>query len=368
MNIKINSRALAKALSLAIKAIPGKSSLPILETFLLESRDNRLTITASDSSVTIVCTTDAECEGRMAVMARDFLNIVKVCPDIDITITTEDKEAVIDWGFGNSVIPTFPVEDYPVVAIPGAENSLIVIPQKVLRAAFDHTLPCVEKDDKLRPALTGILLDAQANKTNFVATDAKIMSVYPIPAGCSDPRQIIIPSSAAATINSALNKEGDVAILADEKNIAFCFGDVTISCRTLEGKFPKYSAVIPTGNSNVAIANRAVLMESVNRVSTCANKSTGAIRLTISQEIFKAEAQDFGFALAATETVPGVRYEGAPISIGFKSEVLMKALGIIGSKDVIVKLADERRAALLIPQDAEADPCTLLLMPILIGK
>ena len=363
MDIKVNSKALSNALSLAIKAVPAKAAIPILSNFSLEASGTCLTVTASDTNISIICAVANEGEGKAIVPANTLLELLRTLPACDITLKTKDASCVVDWGMGNSVLPCFPVEDYPAISRPG--TVVLRLSQKDLREALKHTLPCVAKDE-IRPAISGIYCDITEAETTFVATDSHILSMYPVKVGRETPVSFIIPSQIASILVNYLSDSGDVAIFCDDGGISFSLGSVIISSRKIVGKFPNYRQVIPKNNNNQALADKTTFLSSVKRVATCSSKATGAIKFTINADTeIKVEAQDLGFNIAATEFIPGTMYQGDALVVAFKAEYLLKGLGMIGSGQLILKLSDAKHAALLLPQDAEADPCTILLMPIL---
>ena len=129
MKLIISSSELLKGVMAVSKAIPAKSALPILETFLFTLKDNTLEITASDSELTLRTQIEVESvseEGQIAVPAKHMMDLLKELPDQPLTINTiNDSSFNCSWTSGESTLPYFPAEDYP--AITGTDETAINI-------------------------------------------------------------------------------------------------------------------------------------------------------------------------------------------------------------------------------------------------
>ena len=145
------------------------------------------------------------------------------------------------------------------------------------------------------------------------------------------------------------------------------FGATTMICRLVVGKYPKYRDVIPTGNSNILQIDRQLLLNTVKRVAVCANKASNHIKLTLQEGQLEISAQDLGFALAAYEKI-ACNYAGDSLTIGFKSTFLTEILANMSCNGLVIKFADARRAALILPaeEEAESEKVCGILMPIMI--
>lgn len=368
MNIKINSKAFLNALSLAYKAIPSKAAIPILENFRIEGSAAGVVITATNSNLSIICAVDAVSDdGAIVVPAKILLDVMRNLPNIDVTLRTENNSTcVVDWGNGNSALPSFPPQDYPFIAVPQNQEPHITIKGKDLKAALAHTLPCTGKDE-IRPVLSGVFCNVKPDKIDFVGTDSHILAIYPIASENQQQMSFCIPGAAAALVKDAAADDDEVNIFSNNNGVHFGVDGIVISARKIEGNFPRYESIIPTHNNNQAIADKLLFASSIKRVSVCSSKASGTIKLTLNSDTqIKAEAQDLGFSIAATEFVPGTVYQGDSMIVGFKSDYLIKGLNIVGSDKLILKLLDSRHAALIVPQEPEVDPCTILIMPVLV--
>ena len=139
-------------------------------------------------------------------------------------------------------------------------------------------------------------------------------------------------------------------------------------CRLIVGKYPKYRDVIPQKNSSILKIDRSLLLNTVRRVAVCANKASNHIKLELKSGQLEITAQDLGFAIAAYEKI-SCDYNGDELSIGFKSNFLSEILANMSCETVVMKFADARRAALIVPSEEEAESERIcgILMPIMVS-
>ena len=372
MNLTISSTRLLKALMDVSKAIPSKSPLPILENFLFVLKEGKLEITASDSELTLRTSLPvdiAEEDGSVAVPARHMTDLLKELPDQPVRIkTVSDSSFECSWANGNSVLPYFPAEDYPDIKTTGEDALKVVFPAASLVDGIQSTVYATA-DDEIRPAMNGIFFDIEPGSTTLVASDSHKLICYTTKdVTTPEKASFILHKKPANVLRSIVSKEDEnVEISFDSSTAQFSFGSTTMVCRLVVGKYPKYRDVIPLNNANVLQIDRQLLLNTVKRVAVCANKASNHIKFTLKEGQLEISAQDLGFALAAYEKVP-CSYSGDELTIGFKSTFLTEILANMGCNSLVIKFADARRAALILPAEEEADTEKVcgILMPIMI--
>ena len=346
MKLTISSTNLLKALMDVSKAIPSKSALPILENFLFVLKGGSLQITASDSELTLRTAIEPESgeeEGAIAVPARHMIDLLKELPDQPLGIrTVSDSSFECSWASGNSVLPYFPADDYPEIKTTGDDALKVSFPAESLVDGIQSTVYATA-DDEIRPAMNGIFFDIDTASTTLVASDSHKLICY--------------------TTKDVENVE----VAFDSSTAQFTFGPTTMVCRLVVGKYPKYRDVIPMGNANVLQIDRQLLLNTVRRVAVCANKASNHIKFTLKEGQLEISAQDLGFALAAYEKI-SCNYAGDELTIGFKSTFLTEILSNMSCNGLVIKFADARRAALILPaeEEAETEKVCGILMPIMI--
>ena len=140
-----------------------------------------------------------------------------------------------------------------------------------------------------------------------------------------------------------------------------------MTCRLIEGRYPNYNSVIPQHNPNCATIDRLTLLGALKRVAVFSSQSVSLVKLSLSMNALKISAQDIDFSTAAEETVTCL-YDGAQMSIGFKSSFLIDILNNISSQNVIMELADPSRAGVIVPEEQnENEDLLMLLMPMMLN-
>ena len=224
-------------------------------------------------------------------------------------------------------------------------------------------------DDEIRPAMNGIFFDMAPESTTLVASDSHKLICYTTgDVKAPEKASFILHKKPAGVLRSIIDKEDEkVEVSFDNTNAQFTFGSTTLICRLVVGKYPKYRDVIPTANSNILQIDRQLLLNTVKRVAVCANKASNHIKFTLKEGQLEISAQDLGFALAAYEKI-SCNYQGDELSIGFKSTFLTEILANMGCNSLVIKFADARRAALILPAEEEAatEKVCGILMPIMI--
>ncbi len=373
MKLIISSAELLRGVMAVSKAIPAKSPLPILENFLFDLSGNVLEITASDSELTLKTRIEVETaveEGKIAVPAKHMMDLLKELPDQPLTISTSsDSSFVCSWASGESTLPYFPAEDYPEIT--GTDETAVTLqfPAQSLVDGIVGTISATA-DDEIRPAMNGILFDIDVASTTLVASDShKLICYTTTDVNASEKASFILHKKPAAILKAIIGKDAEnVEIAFDSKNATFKFGNTMVICRLVVGKYPKYRDVIPQNNSNILRINRVQLLNTVRRVSVCSNKASNHIKFDLTSGSLMISAQDLGFSIAAHETI-ACQYDGADLTIGFKSPFIIEILSNMNCGELVMKFLDSKRAALVLPaeEEEESEKICGIIMPIMIS-
>ena len=373
MEFIVSSADLLKGIMDVSKAVPVKSSLPILENFLFVVKDGALEITASDQELTlrtVIALDKVSTEGSIAAPARQILDLVKAIPDQPICIkTTSDSSFECEWGNGNSSLPYFPAEDYPDIKKVSDNAISVTFGAEALVEGISSTIYATA-DDEMRPVMNGIFFDIDTDATTLVASDSHNLICYSTDeVQAPEKASFILHKKPASVLKSIIGKDVEsVNVSFDAGTAVFTFGNTMAVCRLIVGKYPKYRDVIPQNNSNVLKIDRQLLLGTVRRVAVCANKASNHIKFDLSAGQLELTAQDLGFAIAAYEKID-CDYSGDKLTIGFKSSFLIDILSNLTCECLVIKFADSRRAALITPseEEAETEKVCGILMPIMVS-
>ena len=373
MKFTVSSSALLSLLATTGKVISNKSSLPILEYFLMELKDGQLTVTTSDLETTLIgsiSVENIEREGIIAAPGKLMLDSLKEFPEMPLVIEVNDTtwEIQITWASGHLSIPGASAVSYPAVQTLGNERKNITLDADLLVSGINKTI-FATADDELRPVMNGVYFDFSTESLTFVATDAHKLVKYNAENASDITSSFILPKKPANLLKALLAKEEEpVNVTFDAKNVTFELKNFKLVCRLIEGNYPNYNAVIPTANPNKVLIDRVEFVNGIKRVAVCSNPSTNLIRMDIADNKVNLTAQDIDFSVSANETI-SCSYDGQPVTIGFKSTFLVEILSNIDTPTVVVELADSTRAGVFKPvyDDQPSSESLMLLMPMMIN-
>ena len=373
MKFTVSSSALLSLLATTGKVISNKSSLPILEYFLMELKDGQLTVTTSDLETTLIgsiSVENIEREGVIAAPGKLMLDSLKEFPEMPLVIEVNDTtwEIQITWASGHLSIPGASAVSYPAVQTLGNERKSITLDVDLLVSGINKTI-FATADDELRPVMNGVYFDFSTESLTFVATDAHKLVKNNAENASDITSSFILPKKPANLLKALLAKEEEpVNVTFDAKNVTLELKNFKLVCRLIEGNYPNYNAVIPTANPNKVLIDRVEFVNGIKRVAVCSNPSTNLIRMDIADNKVNLTAQDIDFSVSANETI-SCSYDGQPVTIGFKSTFLVEILSNIDTPTVVVELADSTRAGVFKPvyDDQPSSESLMLLMPMMIN-
>ncbi|MCH2224597.1 MAG: DNA polymerase III subunit beta [Crocinitomicaceae bacterium] len=371
MNFVISSATLLKHLQGISGVLSTSNTLPILDNFLFEIIDGRLTASASDLETTMRTSMEVEAkeEGKIAIPAKLLLDVLKNLPDQPCTFLVDDKTFSIEIAYdnGKSKMVGYNGDDFPKT--PGLEDSSSIrISGSIVSNAINKTLFATGVDD-LRPVMSGVFCQFSPENITFVATDAhKLVRYTRTDSQADGSSAFILPKKPLNLLKTNLKGDEEVRLEYNDSNAVFTFNDIVLICRLIDGKYPNYEAVIPKENPNVLTIDRLQFLSSIKRVSIFANKTTHQIKLKLAGSQLSLSAEDIDFANEANERLI-CNYAGDDMEIGFNSRFLMEMLNNIDSSEVRLEMSEPSRAGLLIPADSgEDEDILMLVMPVMLNR
>jgi len=371
MKFIVSSASLLKELQKLGGIINSTNTLPILDNFLFEVNKNNLIITASDLETTFssIINVESELDSMVALPARLLLDTLKTFPEQPLTFLKTEKNTVeISANNGKYAVAYVGGEEFPK-APQVIDSKTIQIKSNTLHTAINSTLFASGNDD-LRPVMSGVFFQFSSEALTFVATDAhKLVKYSRTDIKAEETAEFIMPKKPLQLLKVILQgSEEDVSIEYNDTNAQFRFGDSSLTCRLIDGKYPNYEAVIPKENPNQMQINRVNFLNSVKRVSIFSNKTTYQIRLNIAGTALQISAEDFDYSNSAEERID-CEYQGEDIKIGFNSRFLIEMLNGLDCNNVKLSMSLPNRAGLLTPLDntEEGESVTMLVMPVMLN-
>lgn len=375
MKFIVSSTKLLKQLQAIGGVLNSNNTVPILDNFLFSIDANALAVTASDLETTMVSQiTDIQSNesGKVAIPAKMLIDILKTfAPDTPITfmVDKDNFNISLSAGEGKYKLAGQNGEEFP--KIPEIESTAsIEMDAEVLANAINKTIFATGNDD-IRPVMSGVFCEINSEGIIFVATDAhKLVRVKRSDYTSENESSFIIPKKPLNQLKSNLGAvEGMARIDYNESNAKFTFGNITLVCRLIDGKYPNYNAVIPTDNPNKLTIDRVNFLNSIKRVSIFSNQSTNQIRIKIAGSELSIMAEDLDYANSGNERL-SCQYEGEDMEIGFNAKFLMEMLNNLDSEMVNIEMSMPNRAGILTPLTEEEDKedILMLVMPVMLNQ
>lgn len=356
MNIIINRDALLKPLSSVSNIVERRHTLPILSNLLLESRQNRLTLTATDLEMQISLSVDMLSEDELSttVSARKLLDICRSLPEqSQITMDMQDNRMQIRAGKSRFTLQTLPAKDYPLMAKSAGETCLVLeIPQGQLKKLLKKVEYAMAQQD-VRYYLNGVLFEVNDKQLNIVGTDGHRLSFTTISVAESyEKQELILPRKTVLELIKLLEDSDElVAIEVSATQANFSFGGIRILSKVIDGKFPDYTRVIPTGYQNTFTVDRLTLLQAMQRASILSNEKYRGIRMVLGKDSLRLISTNSEQEEAEEELE--IVYVGDSLDIGFNVGYMIDVLTNVDSAQVTFSFADANSSCLVtLPEDS----------------
>ena len=365
MKLSVSRETFLTHLGVAVRGVSTRSAIQTLAGVLIRVENGTVQLEATDMELGIrvgLETADAK-DGTAVVPGRLLLDVVRALPQEELSLEYRTSQQDVELVSGPSTfhLRTLPPEDFPKLPEVPADT-----PLRVPADAFVETIARVARSasrDETRPHLTGVLVSASEQQLRMVATDSYRLSVkettldQPLEGSleANVPARTLQELSRIATASGA----DAIQVSALENQVIFAVGEVMLSSRLVEGRFPNYQQLLPDSFEHELRVGRAELLEVVRRVSLLAQKNA-PLRLRFSEGTLDVSAQtpDVG---EAKESLP-VPFGGEPLEIGFNPEFFRDGLESAESDDLVLKLISPLRPGLI--QSGDDGGFVYLVMPI----
>jgi DNA polymerase-3 subunit beta len=373
MRAVCNTETFGRKLQLVSRGVSARSTIQLLGGILLEAEGETLKLSATDMEISIQTSSPAEVEGegRVVIPARIFNDIVRSLPGGQFTLEHDGSEGTVRLAAGENEyrIRTYAADDYPQLPEFAEEGTF--------RMPGDSLVETVEKvsrsysRDETRPVLTGILISFEDSRVRMVTTDSYRLSIKETELATTPfegSREAIIPARAMQEVSRIFSgsDEDDVEVSLSENQALFRIGDVVFGTRLIDGNFPEYRRLLPSGFEREIAVSREKLIETLRRVNLFAARQTPPVPVSLS------------FSEGAVEVIVrngevGDAHERLEASsedeflISFNPSYLLDGVSAIDSDEVVFKLNEALKPGLIVPQSNgdEGEPDFLyLIMPM----
>jgi DNA polymerase-3 subunit beta len=370
MKVTIERAELLKSLGHVHRVVERRNTIPILANVLVRAEKSALSLKATDLDLEVIESISAEVApaGSTTVPAHMFYEIVRKLPEgSQVVLESSSDRAVLAVRAGRSrfTLQTLPESDFPDLAA-GDMTHKFALAGADLKRLIDKTQFAISTEET-RYYLNGIYLhvagSGKSQTLRAVATDGHRLAQtdLPVPAGAAGMPGVIVPRKTVTEVQRLIEDSGaEVGIELSSAKIRFSIGDVVLTSKLIDGTFPDYARVIPSGNDKELVVDKKDFEAAVDRVSTVSSERGRAVKLSLSggKLILSVTNPDSG---SATEEIE-VDYDGDPIDIGFNSRYLLDIAAQLDGEVAVLRLADPGSPTLI--EDKDAKGSLYVLMPM----
>ncbi len=367
MKFRCERDMLVDAIANCGRASASRSTSAVLGGVKLTCGGNRLDLVGTDLDLTIRSAIEVIGidDGSCVLPSRLGADVVRSLDPGAVTVESSEGQVEISASRARFVVNTFPVEDFPVMGevvahqVRLGHDDLLDALRQVVRAA---------SGDDARPLLTGVLMERTESGVRLVATDSYRLALRNLPGVQALPEgieRIIVPARCLAELQRALGSGGkdagsEVGIGVADLEVSFEVGGMHIGARLLDGKFPDYEQLIPTGYPSQLVVGRESMLEALRRVRLLVRDNTTAVRLSITTGTVELSVSSHEIG-HMTEQVDA-DLEGDEATVSFNPAYLVDGIEAIEEDEVEIQITDTSKPSTVrAPGDSEY---RYLLMPV----
>ena len=369
MKLTIERAALFRSLGHVQRIVERRNTIPILSNVMLEATDGHLSLAATDMDIAIVESVPVviDTAGSTTAPAHTLYDIVRKLPDgaqIELA-SSSDGQMTLRAGRSEFTLQTLPTEDFPQTD-GGDLPHQFARPANDLRGLIDRTRFAISTEET-RYYLNGIFMHTTAGDSGdvmgSVATDGHRLArvEMPVPNGAAGMPGVIVPRKTVGELRKLIDEIGDdIEIALSDTSARFAFDNAVLTSKLIDGTFPDYERVIPTGNDKSLNVDCRSFADAVDRVATISTEKSRAVKLSAAGNnlVLTASSPDSGTAREEIE----VDYDADAIEIGFNARYLLDIAQQIEGGEAEFIVADA--ASPTIVRDSADDSALYVLMPM----
>jgi DNA polymerase-3 subunit beta len=387
MKVTLERAALLKSLTHAHRVVERRTTIPILSNVLLRADGKALLLKATDLDLEISESIDADTglPGAITVPAHVLHDIVRKLPDgAQVSLESEEGGGQLQLRSGRSrfSLQALPESDFPDLAAEKFSHSF-ALSAGDLKRLIDKTQFAISTEET-RYYLNGIYLHTTKSDNEAVlravATDGHRLARVQIPApvGSAGMPGVIVPRKAVTEAQRLIEDAASaVHVEVSPSKIRFTFGGakgeggppqpgklgpgaIVLTSKLIDGTFPDYARVIPSGNDKRLTVDRDEFKVAIDRVATISSERGRAVKLSLAESklTLSVTNPDLGSAVEEIDA----DYDASPLEIGFNARYLLDIAEQLDSDRMLLKLADPGSPTLL--QDDDGAAALYVLMPM----
>ncbi len=367
MDFYITKEEVVKSLNLTLGVVEKRQTLPILSNVLFEVDESSLKLTATDLESEISTTStisNFKSGGKTTAPARKLSDLCRLMPDLaEIHFFLDGDNLKIETDSGKYNLSTLPSEDFPVFETEDTQSQINISSQNLKNLITKTSFAMGNQD--WRHYLNGLYMMIDDKVITTVATDAHrlAMATSSLNEASSESTSGIVPRKSINEIGKLVGDESEnVVIQLGQTSIAANVSGTTFVSKLIEGKFPDYEQVIPSGESSLLVVDRKNFSESLSRVSVLSSEKYKGVRIITKKDSLNISANNP--EKEQGEENLSCEYQGEEIDIAFNVNYLQEILTTIDSEKIEINFFGSEKSCLIT--DPNSENLKYVVMPLLI--
>ena len=367
MKIICTKNSLLKSVSISLKAVPSKTTMPILECILIDATTSQIKFTTNDMELGIETIVEGTIEekGMVALDAKILYEIIRRLPDNNVTIRTDEKlTATITCEKAKFTIPGKSGEDFAYLPIIEKEEALTVS-QFTLKEMIRQTIFSIASNETNK-LMTGELFEIKDNFLKVVSLDGHRIAIrrMELKKDYAD-RKVVVPGKTLNEISKILSGEVDnmVNIYFSKNHILFEFDQTMVVSRLIDGEYFRIDQMLSSDYETKLTINKKEFLDCIDRATLLVREGEKKpIIIEITDNTMELRIDS---AMGSMNESIDISKEGKDILIGFNPRFLIDALKVIDDETINIYLVNPK-APCFIRDDEES--YTYLILPVNINQ
>jgi DNA polymerase-3 subunit beta len=365
MKLSISKNELNDAIQQVAKAVSSRPAIPILGGIKIEVTHLGVTLTASDTDISIqsflpverdnIVIAHVDKPGSVVLPAKFFVEIVKKLPSDQVMIEVNSTyQTIIRSGSTEIQMVGLDPEEFPV--LPSVENNEVLqMPGDLLKAMIRQTVLAASTSEQT-PVLTGVLWNLLEGEFKFVATDRHRLASRTVQVD-TDPQykfsNVVISAKTLIELSKLVPEQNAlVDIVVEDNQVLFKLGNVLFHSRILDGTYPDTSKIIPQTFKTELVLDTKNVMDAIDRAYLMSREEKTNIVRLMTLEDGTIEISSSSTELGrVTEQLEAKEFNGEPLRIAFNSKYMLDVLKVIDSEQLFIGFTGAMSPIIIRPMD-----------------
>ncbi len=365
MKIYCATREFEKALNITSQALAVRTTSQILEGVLIEVDDGKMTLTGTDTNMTIETAIAVMGKERAAfvIPARFVLSVISKESEEEIMLEYDEIKGKMKIKTATSTadVACLSADDFPKIK-PSLDGEYISIEKEKIKRMIDKTAFSANAGET-NAILSGILVKLKEGNFRMVALDSFRMAIYNEHVESAGEFEAIIPATMLKTVARIIDKgDGEAKIYKGDNKIIIEIEDTKMILNTMNGNFLDYERIIDKEFKIKIRAERQKLLNGIDKATPFVSiKNNNLVKLSVEEDIIDLSCvSDQGSMEEKIEIIK----DGEDITIGFNAKYMMEALKVIEDEEILIFMNGRGKAGIIKP--LKGDKYLYMILPVML--